>query len=213
MSPARQPKPHAIVMIGTAGSGKTTFATQFARTFDAPLVDIEAIASRIDGDLDRASAIGRDMLEHFFRTKQLVVIDGLGATAAERTQLYAMMKKSGYQPFVIWVQTDLLAVKARLMKKYLRIHPRHEADALCDQLITRFRAPRKTEVTAVISGRHTYKSQAHMILRRLSDQLQPEQPATFRRPSPPTLHDVTARHATIKRRGTTTSTAKHRRVS
>jgi len=49
-------RPHAIMMVGLPGSGKSFFASQFAATFDTPYIDFGAIAD-ITSDGEKASEI------------------------------------------------------------------------------------------------------------------------------------------------------------
>ena len=155
-------QPHAIIMVGLPGSGKTFFAKKFADTFSAPYVSLDTIQTIASLEKKTASNIVNYILGELLKTKHSVVIEGRANTRAERTELAKILRTEGYQPLFVWVQTDSETARARSLKTKLRGKEEHE------QLAKRFSAPHATEKPIVISGKHTYATQAKIILKRLS---------------------------------------------
>jgi predicted kinase len=155
-------QPHAIIMVGLPGSGKTFFAKKFADTFSAPYVSHEAILSIVPVEKAALDQIINYQLDELLKTRHSVVIEGSANTRAERTELAKKLRTVGYQPMFVWVQTDPETAKARSLKTKQRGEEEHE------HLVRRFSAPHPTEKPIVISGKHTYATQAKIILKRLS---------------------------------------------
>lgn len=155
-------QPHAIIMVGLPGSGKTFFAKKFADTFNAPYVSHDTIQSTLHLEKEAVSKVADYMISELLKTKHSIVIEGSANTRAERTELAKTLRNEGYQPLFVWVQTDSETSKARSLKTKQRNEQEHE------QLAKRFSAPHTAEKPVVISGKHTYATQAKIILKRLS---------------------------------------------
>ena len=154
-------QPHAIVMVGIPGSGKSTFAEKFSHTFNAPFVDIEQIIPRAR-DNAAADEIMLAQLQEIMRTKSSIVIEADASSRVRRTELARFLREHHYQPLFVWVQTDAETAKQRSAKQK-KIHPDNFGDAL-----KRFSMPHSSEKAIVISGKHTYASQAKIVLKHLS---------------------------------------------
>lgn len=154
-------EPHAIVMVGIPGSGKSLFGEKFAETFGAPYIKLEALAEHAADD-SAARQLAELQLKEIAKTKQSLVIDTDTLTRTERTELHRTLRQHGYQPLVVWVQTDTATAQYRSKKKI-------PADVYETQL-KRFSPPHETEQPVVISGKHTYATQARSVLKRLTGQ-------------------------------------------
>lgn len=157
-------KPHVIVVVGIPGSGKTFFAQKFSDMFNAPFLDFSAYRQAIS-DPDQAMDLANDAFLQLLRTKDSIVVEGIGDLFSERQTMHAITKKNGYDVFYVWIQTEPMTAKRRSV---------HAKDATMDenefmQRIEQFENFKKGEVFAVVSGRHTYATQAKTVLRKLVD--------------------------------------------
>lgn len=154
-------QPHAIVMVGIPGSGKTFFATKFSDTFNAPLVSTETLVPHAR-DEEAAHRIAEQHLDELLKTGQSVVLEVAASTRTERLSLAKKLRAKGYTPLVVWVQTDEETARQRVAKD------KAKGESTFDGQIRRFTPPHEAEKPLVISGKHTYASQAKVVLKRLS---------------------------------------------
>jgi len=152
-------KPHLIITVGIPGSGKTFFAERFADTFNAPLLSEDKIIPFVQ-DGTALTALFDYQLEELMKTKQTLIIDGMSDTRTERAELAKRAHKEGYGVLFVWVQTDPTTAKSRALKGV-----RAEDH---DIRLQRFTNPNTLEKPVVISGKHTYASQAKAVLKKLS---------------------------------------------
>lgn len=155
-------QPHAIIMVGLPGSGKTFFATKFATTFNAPYVSRDIVRVITSLDNDTLTRLTQYQINELLKTQSSIVIEGGVDTRVERTELAKKVRKGGYQPLFVWVQTDPTTAKARSRKNSFYTEEEYT------QRTKRFSAPHPNENPIVISGKHTYSTQAKIILKRLS---------------------------------------------
>ncbi|HEY1085360.1 MAG TPA: ATP-binding protein [Candidatus Saccharimonadales bacterium] len=153
-------KPHALIMVGIPGSGKTFFAKKFSETFSAPFVEASVI-SQHTSDNENASKLTKHFIDEILKTKQSIVIETTGGTRAERAEFAKHLQEQGYTPLLIWVQTDQDTARARLVRD-------KQDPAEVDASIRKFSPPHAQEKPLVISGKHTYATQAKVVLKRLS---------------------------------------------
>lgn len=171
-------KPLLLITVGLPGSGKSFFARQFSATFSAPVVSIDRIRHTLYENpsygKDEASliqSIAQIQIEELLKTQKTFLLDGAGATRAERVELRRLARESGYDILLIWVQTDQATSQYRSMKRSSRKlddqFNQSLSQAQYEQLAKRFTAPASNEPTLVISGKHTYPTQAKIVLKRL----------------------------------------------
>lgn len=176
MKPLTSASPHAIIMIGIPGSGKTTFAERFAETFQAPIVSQTNFQREYRLSAVEAEALRDTILTEYMKTHRTVLIDGGLDEKEKRETLVRMLVKAGYRPLVVWVQTDTGEAHRRATKPY----PRGSgmSDEEFDTQLDLFEAPGEKEKMIVISGKHTYASQLKIILKQLAtpDHSQPRVP-------------------------------------
>lgn len=148
-------KPHMLIVVGIPGSGKSFFASQFSDMFNAPYVDY----GRFQGD-----GLGDYMLHELLKTKQTLVIEGRGTTIVDRRDIIKTAVKSGYNVLFVWVQTEPLTAEHRAVKA-------KTATLTDSQFATQFKQFENLivgEPYLVISGKHTYPTQARTVLKNLA---------------------------------------------
>jgi predicted kinase len=157
-------QPHVIIMVGVSGSGKTFFAEKFADTFSTPYVSREKIAAIIaDATASSIDDLFYYQLGELLKSRQSIIIEGGGDTRASRSETARIARTHGYKTLFIWVQTDPLTAKARALKEKTLTPEEY------DQQAKRFTPPIALEKPIVISGKHTYATQAKIILKKLSE--------------------------------------------
>lgn len=154
-------QPHALMVIGVPGSGKTHFAEQFADTFNAPYFNIGTIAEQCESN-ESATALVYNLIKQVAKTKQSLIIEPATGTRRERAEYTKLLKAAGYTPLYIWIQTDAPTAQQRAKRSRglstEGFNAEHKA----------FTAPLPADSQVVISGKHTYATQARVVLKRLS---------------------------------------------
>lgn len=146
-------------MVGMPGVGKTHFAEQFSETFCAPLVSAHQL-EKLSTDTNAIHAVLLNQLKQALKTKQTVVFEGPTDRRVERMELAKLAREFGYKVLFVWVQTDQVTAKQRALKQM--------DSEKYEQYSKRFSAPHDSEQYVVISGRHTYSTQAKTLLKRLT---------------------------------------------
>lgn len=168
MKSLRLSKPHLIMMVGIPGSGKSFFAEKFAETFNAPYVSEGKITNLIPEIPEAAAPIAALQLEELLKTGLTIVYEGDTATRSGRLELARQARRAGYEPLLVWVQTEPAAAEARATRPTKNSANRVISLDEFDRAVRRFTAPAATEKPVVISGKHTYATQAKVVLKRLT---------------------------------------------
>lgn len=147
-------------MAGVPGAGKTHFAKQFADMFSAPFIDHEKLV-KISKSQASANEYGWELLSELVKTKQTIVAEGLADKYTDRTELVKFAAKNGYKVLFVLVQSAPAVAKQRSLKT-LAIDEYERA-------FKRFSPIKPQELHIVISGQHTYNTQAKTVLRQLSE--------------------------------------------
>lgn len=184
-------KPHLVIVTGIPGSGKTFFAEQFAKTFNAPLISYDVLQTIVLADQPESITSDRlttyrlvlNELEQLLKTKSTIVIDGASETRTERQELSKKAHTNGYKVLTVWVQTDLPTSRHRTVNSAKRHGGRPQIISLeqYEKALKRFTPPSHAEKFIVISGRHTYATQAKVLLKKLTES-RDENPETLRMP-------------------------------
>lgn len=169
-------RPHAIMMVGIPGSGKTFFASHFSDTFTTPYLNLDDIEQR-SVDATAAGELTVTFLTELAKTEQTFVLEGNSATRTWRTEFAKWARAHGYVPLFVWTQVDQATALKRSLKS-----GRLDRDSFAEALRT-FSAPHPDEKPIVISGKHTYASQARTVLNHLVTQNRPSSTPSPRRPS------------------------------
>jgi len=154
-------KPHMIIMVGLPGSGKSFFAEKFAETFHTPLVSEQKISELTTEGIAELADL---QLAELLKTNQTVIFEGASSMRTDRIALAKKARAAGYESLVVWVQVDPATAKERSTgTKQASLSPEQ-----FDILTKRFTPPSSAEKPLVISGKHTYASQAKVVLKKLS---------------------------------------------
>lgn len=166
-------RPHAIMMVGIPGSGKTFFAKQFANMFKAPYIDSLQVEQFAKDD-ESAGKLIEMVVTEIVKTNQSFIFEGDMDSRARRAEFARWVRTHGYEPMMIWVQTDQATAKTRSLKANSL-----DAESFSD-ILKQFNPPHPTEAPIVISGKHTYATQARIVLKQLTKggRPTPAQPAT-----------------------------------
>lgn len=170
MKQLRLSKPHLITVVGIPGSGKSTFAEKFAETFNAPLLSFETVVRLVEGQSELIIPVLNLQLEQLLRSQATIIVDGYTDTRTERQDLAKQAKAAGYEFLVVWVQTDQETSKTRSVKPPRRSGRTPMPLDQFEKILKRFTPPNEAEKPVVISGKHTYASQARTVLARLSQE-------------------------------------------
>lgn len=166
MQPLQLHRPYAMMMVGIPGSGKSYFAEKFADTFHAPYIDSLELESRAK-DSDAASQLIGYTLGELAKSGKSFLFEGNSDTRIRRTEFAAWARSRGYTPLFIWVQTD----PATALGRTLRTKSLGKEEF--ERAVRNFSAPHDSEKAVVVSGKHTYASQAKVVLKRLSSDNRP----------------------------------------
>lgn len=169
-------RPYAIMMVGIPGSGKSFFAAQFAEMFHAPYVD-SLIIEKYSRDGDAAGELIGLVLGELVKTGQSFIFEGNSDSRVHRTEFARWARSKNYQPLLIWVQVDQKTALTRSLKSGSVTR-----DAFAT-ILRNFSAPHEDEKAIVISGKHTYATQARVVLAQLSKEARPVVVAPTPRPA------------------------------
>lgn len=171
--------PHALFLVGIPGAGKTFFAKKFSETFKAPFVEAEAIRRAIttqpsfSSEEQRAvDALVEMQVSELVKTQRTFLCEANFETRVARQRMSKLAREAGYEPLFIWVQTEPATAERRATKA---VRARGDGEARTpistdryNYLVNKFTPLNESEKPAVISGKHTYASQAKIVLKRLA---------------------------------------------
>lgn len=149
--------------VGIPGSGKSFFAQSFSETFGVPYVDFDQIDNRTT-DATKAGELALLFLTELSKTKQSFVFEGSSASRLHRTEFARLARSLGYTPLFVWVQTDQVTAGRRIAKS-----GQYTKESFAAAL-SEFSPPHPTEKPLVISGKHTFASQAKVVLAYLGSE-------------------------------------------
>lgn len=179
MKSLSQTTPHALFMIGIPGAGKTYFAKKFSETFNAPFIEAEAFRVAIaptpayTRDEQRSvDTVVELTLRQVLKTKRTFLCEASFESRAARQRIAKLARDNGFEPLFIWVQTEPVTAEQRATRP---VRARDEKTARAplpkeryQHLLRSFTPPSDIEKPVVISGKHTYASQAKIVLKRLA---------------------------------------------
>ena len=158
----KKTKPRALLVFGAPCSGKTTFAEKFASKFGLAYYDLEQIKN--DYDFSREKIL--TLLELITRTKQTIIVEGCINTEKERIEMRNLFRNSGYEPTLIWIQTDVATIRNRLKAKFKSVS---KAKSFYDAAVAEIEAPTENERPIILSGKHTFETQTKHVVVGLAD--------------------------------------------
>ena len=158
----RKSQPRALLVFGAPCSGKTTFAENFAAKFGLAYYDLTRI--REDNGFSHENILS--ILELITRTGQTILLEGELDTEKDRIEIINAVREHGYEPSLIWVQTDVATIRNRLK---LRFHSVSKAKTAYDDAVASIEAPTESERPIILSGKHTFDTQSRHVLAGLAD--------------------------------------------
>jgi predicted kinase len=171
-------KPALIMLYGYPGAGKTYFARQFCESVQAAHVQGDRIRAelfekpRYDKQEDAlVMQLMNYMASEFLNAGISVVYDMNAGRAAQRHALRDMARKSHAQPLLVWFQIDIESTFTRLSKRDRRRADDKFAAPLdrtsFEATISGMQNPVASEDYAVVSGKHTFKTQYSAVVKRM----------------------------------------------
>ena len=155
-------KPRALLVFGAPCSGKTTFAERFANKFGLAYYDLE--------DIMNENGFSREIilviLELITRTKQTIILEGCIASESERAEIRNLLRRNGYDPALIWLQTDVATIRTRLKARFRSVA---KAKKYFDDVTAEMEAPTEFEKPIILSGKHTFETQTKHAVVGLAD--------------------------------------------
>lgn len=155
-------KPRALLVFGAPCSGKTTFAEKFGKKFKIASYDFTSLAEKYGFSHEQILAI----IDEITKTRQTIIIEGELDTEQDRIEMRNMLREKGYEPTLIWVQTDVSTIRSRLK---VRFHSVSKAKTFYDTEISKMEAPSDEEKAIILSGKHTFETQAKHVVAGLAD--------------------------------------------
>lgn len=154
-------RPRGLLVFGAPCSGKTTFAEKFAEKFGLAYYDLDILKER---GFSREQIV--DVMVLLTKTRQTIVIEGGIETEQGRTEIRNALRNNGYDPALIWIQTDVPTIKLRMKKRYRSVAKAKEE---YDKNIAELEAPSDFEHPIILSGKHTFETQSKHALAGLAE--------------------------------------------
>jgi len=155
-------KSRALLVFGAPCSGKTTFAEKFGKKFGLAYYDFDELKEKYGFSRKDILVI----LEQIMKTKQTIVVEGGLATEKERLEMRNLLRKGGYEPSLIWIQTDIATIRSRMKSKYKSVT---KAKEFYDAAVDAIEAPAENERAIILSGKHTFETQSKHVITGLAD--------------------------------------------
>ena len=157
----KKSKPRALLVFGAPCSGKTTFGERFSRKFDLTYFNLDEL--RLQHRLTRKNILL--IIELLARTKKDLVFEGGIGTEKERAEIRNILRAAGYEPTLIWIQTDLATIRLRMKMRYRSVSAAREA---YDKAVADLEAPTDIEKPLILSGKHAFDTQTRHVLAGLA---------------------------------------------
>lgn len=214
MKPLNLSRPLVIMVVGMPGAGKSFFAKQFAETFGAPLVSYDRLRYELFTNPQFTSVeqeiidrVAFYQLEELLKTGRTILYEGGCNSRTTRVKIEGLARKARFNTLTIWVQTDPATCQSRATKRNSnRADDKYSPSLSVEQfkkLSSQLSAPSREDMV-VISGKHTYSTQARMVLKKLvathshsssGEKADPPASPQAERPNPP---NIARRSVTIK---------------
>lgn len=191
-------QPLVMLVIGMPGAGKSFFAKRFSETFGAPVVSFDRLRYELfpepqhtPEETELINRLADYQIDELTKTKKTFIVDGGSNAKTERTRISQLVKNAGYEVLVVWVQTHQGTAQTRATKRSARREDDKYNPSLTPEQfeahVRRLTAPNR-ENYVVISGMHTYGTQAKAVLRRLVADRQAEAEAIHKTEARNTQH-------------------------
>lgn len=173
-------QPLLILVVGTPGSGKSFFGRQFAENYKFFYIDSGRYESELEGlhsSNQEISAVARKLVgatyEQALKCFKHIVLEGQFNTLKERDEVLSKARKAGFGTLIVWVQTDEDTAKSRALNRdRRRADDKYSLEINQDEfddMVKGFQNPNpKKEVFVVVSGKHDFKSQGVVVLKKIA---------------------------------------------
>lgn len=167
-----------VMVVGIPGAGKSHFARQFADVFHTPLVSFDKIRYQLfsepqfsrDEELVVAGLMNSQILE-LYKTQRTFIIDGAVNSRTARTEIERAARKHDYGYLTVWVQTDEDSAMYRSVTRNKRragdVYNTPMSEEQFGNMVKRINPPGDKENHVVISGKHTFATQAKVVLQKI----------------------------------------------
>ena len=155
-------KPRALLVFGAPCSGKTTFAEKFAQKFGLAYYNLQDLEDEYGFSKDGVMVV----LEQVLKTKQTIIVEGMLDTERDRAEVRNLLRSYGYEPALIWVQTDIATIRMRLKSRFRSVA---KAKKAYDEAVSVMEAPTDIEKPIILSGKHTFETQTRHVVKGLAE--------------------------------------------
>lgn len=164
-------KPVLIVLYGFPGAGKTSFARQFCEEFGFVHLQADKIVKEVSDGQGDGQKIMNYLTTELLKTGISVVYDASRtARTSERRKLLALAKDNKASMLTIWFQIDADTAFNRVSNRDRRkTEDKYAVSYTAEefQKALAYQQNPTTEDYAVISGKHTFRSQRSAILKKM----------------------------------------------
>jgi predicted kinase len=173
-------QPLLILVVGTPGSGKSFFARQFAEDYRFFYIDTGRYESELEGlgaSNQEVTKLAKNLAtatyEQALKSFKHIVFEGPFNSGREREMVIGKAKKAGFGVLTVWVQTDLETAQERSLNRDRRRQDDKYSLNLTkeefENLSRAFEKPNPAkEICVVVSGKHDFKSQSVIILKKIA---------------------------------------------
>jgi predicted kinase len=173
-------KPLLIMLYGFPGAGKSYFARQLCEHIQAAHIQ----GDRIRSELFETPTYSKDentvvtqlmdyMTHEFLQAGLSVVYDTNSMRFSQRHSLREMARRAHAAPLLIWLQIDTDSAFARVSKRDRRRSDDKYSAPLerpkFDDIVSHMQNPSTVEDYLVISGKHSFGTQASAIIKRMRE--------------------------------------------
>lgn len=155
-------KPRALLIFGAPCSGKSTFAEKFGKKYNLAAYDLDSLIAEHEFTRDEALII----LEQILKTRQTILVEGCLNTEKDRIEMRNLLRDHGYEPSLIWIQTDVSTIRSRLKSRFKSVS---KAKDFYEKAVAEIEAPSENEHAIILSGKHTFETQSKHVIAGLAD--------------------------------------------
>lgn len=154
-------KPLALLVFGAPSSGKSTFAEKFSKKYKLADYDLDSLSEEHDFNREQLLVI----IEQILKTRHNIIIEGGLSTEQERIEMRNLIREHGYDPALIWIQTDVATIRQRLKTRFRSVK---KAKEFYDTATSTMEAPAENEHAIILSGKHTFETQSRHVVAGLA---------------------------------------------
>lgn len=173
-------QPLLILVVGIPGSGKSFFARQFSDSYRFFYIDngrneleLEVLSESFDDITAVAKRITVNTLDQALKCYKHIMLEGSFYSYKDRKEVIEKAHKAGFGTLTVWVQTDESTAEHRALNrdrrraddKYSLQLSKEQFDNLTNSFV---KLDPKKESFVVVSGKHDFKSQSVILLKKLA---------------------------------------------